>query len=338
MKKIDTSIFYNYDRVMSYNAMLNIIIGERGVGKSYGIKKHVIKRFIKTGEQFIYVRRYETEIKKLLRNNKFFEDICNDPELSMFTLTCNGNRLLVNGKVAGYAIPLSKSSTYKSDPFPKVSNIIFDEFLINNNTYHYLENEPVQLMEFIETIGRLRDIKIFMLGNNTTIVNPYFAYFKINVPYNSEIKTYKDGLILVNYIKNEKYREVKKSTRFGKLVSGTRYGDYAIDNKSLLDNDNFKAKKTANSKYFCTLIVNNNEYGVWLDYSTTFMYINNKVDISCPINLAFNFKDHSEKTILLTSKSVFFKNIYNHYSRGILFFDNDTTKSDITSVILKIRK
>ena len=86
--------------------------------------------------------------------------------------------------------------------------LTFDEFLINNNTYHYLENEPIQLMEFIETVGRLRDIKVWMLGNNTTIVNPYFDYFGVSVPYNSDIKTYKNGLILINYIKNEKYREV----------------------------------------------------------------------------------------------------------------------------------
>lgn len=335
---LDSSIYYNYDRVFSYNSLLNIIIGERGVGKSYGLKKHCIKNFLKTGHQFIYLRRYETEIKKLMKRDKFFEDIKNDDELKHLDLKCSGNTFLVNGKVAGYSIPLSKSSTYKSDPFPKVGIIMFDEFLINNNTYHYLENEPIQLMEFIETIGRLRDIKIFLLGNNTTIVNPYFDYFNITLPYNSDIKTFKDGLILVQYIKNEKYRRAKKESKFGKLVTGTRYGDYAIDNKSLLDNDLFKDKKSSNSKYFCTINVNNTLYGVWNDYTSSKMYINKQVDSNCPIVLAFNFKDHNEKTILLTSKSVFYKNIYLHYSRGLLYFDSDKTKYDITKIILKIKK
>ena len=44
---MNKNIWYSYDKVLSYNAMLNFIIGERGVGKSYGIKKIVIK--IKTG-------------------------------------------------------------------------------------------------------------------------------------------------------------------------------------------------------------------------------------------------------------------------------------------------
>lgn len=336
--KIDKSIYYSYNRVMSYDAFLNIIIGERGVGKSYGIKKFYINRFLKTGRQFIYLRRYETELKKLLRNDKFFEDLKTDEDFSLVKFGVSGNKLLVNGKVAGYAIPLSKSSTYKSDPFPNVDGIIFDEFLINNNTYHYLENEPIQLMEFIETVGRLRDIKVWMLGNNTTIVNPYFDYFGVSVPYNSDIKTYKNGLILINYIKNEKYREVKKQSKFGKLIEGTRYGDYAIDNKSLLDNDLFRGKKTPEAKYFCTLSVNNFQYGVWIDHNTFNMYINKQIDSACPINLAFNFKDHNEKTILLSSKSVFYKNIYLHYTRGQLYFDTEKTKADVLKVILKLKK
>ena len=52
--------WYNYDKINSYNAMLNIIMTNRGFGKSYGSKKMAIKNFIKKGEQFVYVRRYKT--------------------------------------------------------------------------------------------------------------------------------------------------------------------------------------------------------------------------------------------------------------------------------------
>lgn len=57
-------MFYDYQKVLSYNAFLNILIGERGVGKTYGITKFVINRFIKTGERFVYVRRYKPEMIK----------------------------------------------------------------------------------------------------------------------------------------------------------------------------------------------------------------------------------------------------------------------------------
>lgn len=59
------SMYYNYDKLFSYNdALILFVIGERGVGKSFGAKRHVLNRYLKTGEQFIYIRRYKTELDK----------------------------------------------------------------------------------------------------------------------------------------------------------------------------------------------------------------------------------------------------------------------------------
>ena len=41
-KNFNLSIFYEYSRVLSYNALLNFLLGERGVGKTYGITKFVV--------------------------------------------------------------------------------------------------------------------------------------------------------------------------------------------------------------------------------------------------------------------------------------------------------
>ena len=65
------NFWYSLQRVLSFNALINIIIGERGVGKSFSCKKHVINRFIKKGEEFVYLRRYKTELSKSFK--KFFE-------------------------------------------------------------------------------------------------------------------------------------------------------------------------------------------------------------------------------------------------------------------------
>lgn len=101
----------------------------------------------------------------------------------------------------------------------------------------------------IETIARTRDVKIFMLANAVTTTNPYFLYFDLHLPYNNDIVTFKDGLILVQYMKNEEFRELKKKTKFGKLISGTSFEKYAIDNQFMLDNKNFIMKKLGTSKF-----------------------------------------------------------------------------------------
>lgn len=40
-------MYYDYHKILSYNALLNILIGERGVGKTYGATKLVINKFLK---------------------------------------------------------------------------------------------------------------------------------------------------------------------------------------------------------------------------------------------------------------------------------------------------
>ena len=93
--------WYNYDKINSYNAMLNIIMTNRGFGKSYGSKKMAIKNFLKKGEQFVYVRRYKTEITKQFK--QFFDDI--KQEFPEHDFKINGNRAYIDDKICGYAIP-----------------------------------------------------------------------------------------------------------------------------------------------------------------------------------------------------------------------------------------
>lgn len=335
---MDKNIWYSYNKVLSYSAMMNYIIGERGVGKSYGLKKYLLNRFKKKDRQFIYLRRYDTELKKSLKDNEFFKDIENDPDFINDNMYVKGDKFYMNDKVCGYAIPLSKASIYKSVPFPNVDIIMYDEFLIDNATYHYLPDEPEKLLDFMETVGRLRNIQIFMLGNSISLINPYFDYFNISLPYGSDIKTFKNGLILINYIRNEAYREVKRESNFGKLINGTKYGSYAIDNEFLKDNNNFIKKKSPKSKFFFNLILNGHTYGVWMDYNSTDMFISKHYNSDNPINITFNYKDHSEDTIMLKSKSVFFQNLIKHYEQGNLFFETLQIKSDITSLIHKTNR
>ena len=92
------------------------------------------------------------------------------------------DKFYIDNKVFGYGIPLSTANILKSASFPKVKTLIFDEFLIDNGTYHYLRNEVIQFLDVIETIARLRDVRVILLGNAITISNPYFDFFKLSLP------------------------------------------------------------------------------------------------------------------------------------------------------------
>ena len=87
-------MFYDYSRILSYNAFVNILIGERGVGKTYGASKFVVKQFLNKGEQFAYIRRYKTELRQAVP--QFFSSIINNNEFPDAELTTKGKHFYCN--------------------------------------------------------------------------------------------------------------------------------------------------------------------------------------------------------------------------------------------------
>lgn len=332
----DINIFWSINKLLTYNAMINIIIGERGVGKSYSSKKHVVKKAIKTGRKFIYMRRYETELELMLNNQEeepFFKDISKDPDFKDINFEIQNKVAYANGKEIGYFMALSRQAHYKSIPYPDVDFIIFDEVFIQSN--RYLKNEITQFLEFLETVGRLRDIKVFMLSNFISIANPYFMAFDLSLPYGKDIKLFKDGTIAVCYIKNEKYREVKRETKFGKLISGTSYERYAIDNEALNDTNSFIRKKSRGSYHLFNIVINGNFYGVWKDTQKMCLVVSLDYNNDCPILLSFDFNSHTEKTTLARTRSPYFKSLISNYSGGNLFFERLDIKEQVLALMQK---
>ena len=331
---MDKSIFYSPEKILSYNALLNLIIGNRGCGKTYGFKTFVVKRFLNKGKQFAYIRRYDTDLEASVgtsQDNKFFEQIKNEFPNSKFKITKNKKvrKLYIDDKICGYALPLSAADSLKSSSYENVDVLIYDEFMLKEGTtQHYLKNEPEVILDLIETIGRLRDIRIFCLANAISSTCPLMSYFNVTLPYNSDIKTFKEGTIAVEYVQNEKYIEAKKSSRFGKLIDGTRYGKYAIDNEFLLDSKSFIKKKDSNAKYYFMLIINGKNYGVWRDFKNQIIYISNDYDPNGLVKFALHDDDHNESTVLAKIRSNFwFKQIIDYYRVGKLCFESQSVKN-----------
>ncbi|MBO5854296.1 MAG: phage DNA encapsidation protein, partial [Bacteroidales bacterium] len=129
-------MYFNLDKLYSHNGwIIAMIIGERGVGKSFASKRHVMNRFLKYGEQFIYLRRYKTELDTSLAT--FFDDLRDKGYFVDHDLEVVKSKMLTkflcDGKVCGYAVPLSTSNILKSTSFPKVATIIYDEYMLDNS-------------------------------------------------------------------------------------------------------------------------------------------------------------------------------------------------------------
>lgn len=325
-------MYYDISKILTYNAFINMLIGERGVGKTYSVSKFVTKQFINKKHEFAYIRRYKSEISKSARH--FFDALKVNNEFPKHELTVKGSTFQIDGLTCGYSMPLTTAQSLKSVNFSRVKYIIFDEFILENGRSTYLKNEVEIFLGLIETIARMRNVKVFMLGNAVTQFNPYFMFFNLTLPYNNDIKTFKDGLILVQYMNNEEYRKNKKESKFGKLVSGTEYEDYAINNSFRLENKDFIMKKSGTSKFSFAMKYKDNILGVWLDYNNGYVYVSFDYDSNGCIFACTN-EDHSPNTMLLSVAKKYrgFKLFIDNYKMGNVYFENNKIKSISNEII-----
>lgn len=330
-------MYWDLFETLSYNCLMNFVVGNRGSGKTYGSKKWCIDDWLKNKKQFIWVRRFNSEFDDFKTN--FFTDIkqiYDDHELEMKTVNYNTHKFICDGEVMGYGIPLSVSLKKKSIPYPNVDKIIFDEFIIEKGSSYYLKNEVEIFLDLMETVIRLRDdfrCCIF-IANAITFTNPYFLYFDVKKPRNKKMIKAKDD-ILIQFVANEEFVEKKKESRFGKLINNTKYAEYSIENKFLRDNEDFIGIKPKNLRYFFTLKANNENYGVWLSNDEGVFYVSSKYDPSYKIVYTTLLENHEPNTMLLKglSKSIIFKKFVDAFKMGLVYFDSVKTKNIVLETI-----
>ena len=183
--------YYSTKRIDSTGARYRLIFGERSNGKTYACLQNAIENWRDNGKQFVYIRRWDEDIKASRMNQLFTGHLQNgcfakDKKLKKWDrIDFRSGEFLISGpdpdnednrlkaeKPLGYAMSLTAMEHNKSLSFPDVNLIIFDEFLTRKM---YLPDEFILLMNTISTIVRDRDdVIIYLLGNTVNKYSPYF--------------------------------------------------------------------------------------------------------------------------------------------------------------------
>lgn len=183
--------YYRLDKLLSKKAQYNILLGMRSNGKSYAVKEYVLKKAYEHKGNFIYMRRYreyvktadvesyfdDMPIKKITHGD--FEGVCCYRGVIYF---CNydDNDKSIDKMEIGRAVYLSGMEHFKSQAFPTITDVIYEEFVTNGL---YLDNEPNMLQNFISTVARDRNINVWMIANTISRVCPYFSEWQLkNIP------------------------------------------------------------------------------------------------------------------------------------------------------------
>ncbi|MBR6518013.1 MAG: phage DNA encapsidation protein [Bacilli bacterium] len=195
--------YYTLKNILKENADYNVVFGKRSNGKSFSGKELIlfgfhenginINGYLDDGSQGAILRRMEEDFRKG-RGSSMWSDIISNPLngnmlekatdgkwnyikfYSMAWYLCkieDGKEILVDNEPFCYSFALSSAEHIKSNQFPKITNIMFDEFIA---TMGYLINEFILFTSVISTIKRDRqNIKVFLFGNSINMINPYFT-------------------------------------------------------------------------------------------------------------------------------------------------------------------
>lgn len=326
-------MWYSPHELLSYNCLFHFVVGNRGAGKTYSAKKWAIKSFLKTGAQFIYLRRYKTEFADF---KNFFADI--SQEFPDVEFEVKGKNLYINGQLAGYGVSLSTALTKKSVSYHLVDKIIFDEFVIDSKVIHYLSNEVTSFLEFYETVARMRDnVRVLFLSNAVSVVNPYFLYWNMRPKANKRFSKY--GHMIIEFVKNQEFIDAKYQTRFGQIIRGTDYGNYAVENEFLKDNANFVEKKSGTARYEFRVHYNGRDYGFWNDYKQGLVYVSEDIDPSKEMQYVLTDSDHKPNMLLVkrASQTYHMDIAIKAYEAGCMRFESMQIKNQCLEIFTILR-
>ena len=197
--------YYSLNKINKKDATYNVIFGERSNGKTYATLKQVLENYFNDGSQFAYIRRWSVDVQPKRMNNLFnaiiedgyLEKLSGGKFTAIFyrtgrfylcTYNDKGKPIYNEEDIIGYAFSLSENEHNKANSYPRVTTIIFDEFLTNKI---YLPDEFILFMNTVSTIVRQRtNVKIYMLGNTVNKFCPYFKEMGL-----TNILTMKQGTI-----------------------------------------------------------------------------------------------------------------------------------------------
>ena len=175
--------YYDITNLLSTNAHYMMLLGERANGKSYQVKKTVLQEAYSKHRWFVYLRRYQADIRAKAVS-AYFEDMpVSDLTSGEYTgVTAYNGEIyftyrdpdgeLKKGLKIGRYCDLNDLERYKSWAFPDYDYIMYEEFITDSI---YLNDEPTMLQQFVSTVARHRKITVFLIGNTLSRVCPYFS-------------------------------------------------------------------------------------------------------------------------------------------------------------------
>lgn len=354
--------YYDWHKTLSYDADVTMVIGARGVGKTFGIRTQCIRDWIKDGSRFVEVCRFKNELSGV--SDGYFNRTGNQEEFSDYIFRTDARYAYIAKKpeetdekekkakpiwhLIGYFIALSDAQKMKKRTFDKVRRIIFDESILESSDryHHYLPNEFGILANLVDTVSRERADtfsirpRVYLLGNACDLANPYFAAYGVGTDLKFGYRWYSNKTFLLHYVDAGEYAKEKLAgTVAGRMMQGTSAAKIAIDNEFIGVTNEFVSRKPSRAKFSFGIVCDGKEYGIWVDIQGGLYYVTNKLPKDAknegfgkPI-FALTVDDNKVNYIAAKRANKTLSYFADMYYLNLVRYDSAQTKSDFRNVL-----
>lgn len=297
--------YYDWDKTLSYDADVTMVVGARGVGKTFGLRLQFVRDWLRDGSRFVEITRYKSEIPDVARN--YFDRMV---ELGMFpdhVFRTDGKTAYIAKKsedptaksdwqVFGYFVALTEMQKTKKRTFANVRRLLLDEATVDmSDRYHgYLSHEFELLANIVDSCTRERaddaETKrrphVYLLSNACDLVNPYFVRYGIDTVPPEGYSWHAGKTFLLHYLRDAAYAEAKReNTVAGRMLQGTAGERVASFNDFGNGHDDFVEPKPPCCDFHFGFVWRSERFGVWYDPLSGNFWITGKIpnNTSAPV-------------------------------------------------------
>lgn len=316
---------------------LYIVTTNRTGGKTTYFSRLFVKRFLENGEKFMLLYRFNYELDDCANN--FFKDIKGlfFPEHEMTDKKLSKGiyaDLYLDEKHCGYAVSLNNADQIKkrSHLFSDTKRILFDEF--QSDTCRYCDNEVSKFLSIHTSVARgeheqRRYLPVYMLGNPSSIINPYYVELGISDRLSTDTKFLRgDGFVMEQGF-NESASKAQKESGMAKAFKRSSYVQFSAEAVYLNDSTAFVEKPKGNSSYVCTLKYEGREYAIREYPEQGIVYCDDRVDATHPRKITVTTADHGVNYVMVQRNNALIYILRNYFEHGCFRFKNQLCKSAV---------
>lgn len=207
----------NYEEVLSYGMRHHFLVGDRGIGKTYGITKWLLNRAIRHGEPFIWVRNTKAAIEELTKFDAmgFLGEHVKKMDLEQADFSLSKHMLFYQDRIIGAFLSLGNFFSIKGIDHSIFINFVFDEFMPERREAQRVDY-TYALMSIMQSVFRTRtNFRAFYTANvlNTSSEILDFFSFSITPAFPKQVKQINRKLnAIIFYLQNLEISERKEQT------------------------------------------------------------------------------------------------------------------------------